>query len=140
MIGKKFGLNEKRVLKFSEFIISEDWHEVAKYVSVAFFFYKFLQGVWRSHKDKIHNNRARRIVMHVLHDLQIFKNIDNKISVTEYDDRYFIRIDEPKYKIDLRLLKKEKILYIATENVNKDDQVVIPLDDEEFLEFLKLLK
>ena len=78
--------------------------------------------------------------MHVLHDLQIFKNRDNKLSVTEYDDRYFIRIDEPKYKIDLRLLKKEKILYIATENVNKDDQVVIPLDDEEFLEFLKLLK
>lgn len=108
------------------------------WVCVAILFNLFLRKLWQNHKERIVDAKMRSMVGSILKGLKTAETI----PVVDLADRFFIRVDAKinleNKKIDFRLFKNEKILKLSIPGIPED--LVFPLLDNEYDEFLKLLK
>lgn len=95
--------------------------------AAGFMWYKFLKGFMAS-RDLSRNKKY--LLNGILKDIET----SEKIGITEYDDRFFIRMETiSKNFIDIRVFKKTKELLL--DNVPK-----IEMSDKQYLNFLEILK
>jgi hypothetical protein len=116
----------KHIKEFNSY--NENLMDTVMYFCVGLAFYNFIKGLLFSKiakRDAAYGNAVYAI-------LDTLKKL-NKIPVTEFADRFFIRLDIEGVEYDIRLLKNEKILDI-------DTKYKIPLSDEDFENFLSLIK
>lgn len=121
----------KHIKKFNSF---EEINEgIFTWVCMGFLLYKFIMAIINNHDRKldVEHEELRKLIS--LKYLDVLKSIEN-VPVVDLADRFFIRIKG----VDLRILKKEKVLYIDNKELNIENKVI--LTDEEYGDFLKLIK
>lgn len=111
---------------------NESFMETAMYFCMGWAFYKFMKGLLFSKMAKMSQLKDDSYKKSINRVLDALKNL-NKIPVIEFADRYFLKIDIEGVEYDIRILKNEKILDI-------DTKYKIPLSDEDFDNFLSLIK
>jgi hypothetical protein len=116
----------KHIKEFNSY--NESFMETAMYFCMGWAFYKFMKGLLLSKIEK-RNIAYNELILSLL---DILKDLD-KIPVTEFADRFFMRLNIGGKEFDIRLLKNEKILDI-------DTKYKIPLSDKDFENFLALIK
>ena len=116
--------------------------DAGQFLVGGFLVYKFLKYIFRAWIDKLRqkiaddqNSDDRNMVLYFISKL---KNIE-KIIVSDFSDRFFMRVNIEGENFDIRLLKHEKILSISHPKIN-NGIVEIPLADDEYNEFLKIIK
>jgi len=129
----------KHIKKFNKFEqTNESLMDYLSYFIIGDLLYRFLKGFilsrLRNKFDDFREKNAQDTISDFLSELKKM----GKIPVSEFADRFFMRIQSKNgHEYDLRLLKEEKVLIISGDN-NLDEE--IPLSDEQFDDFLKLIK
>jgi len=132
---KKQDSKMKHIKEFNSY--NESFMETAMWFMIGWSFYKFMKGLIISKLDKKLNEIDavnRDAISQLLAGLKDKKSI----SVNDFVDRYFIRVDLYGVEFDIRLLKDQKILLLDSSNLTK--QVEFDLTDNEFDDFIALIK
>jgi hypothetical protein len=94
--------------------------------------YKFLKGL---EKDLLKRKEEKKVISTFLEMI----NIKEVVAVSEFNDRYFIRLANPdnkKVSLDLRVYKETKMLEIGVPSkFNKK----FPLTSEQYSKFLSIV-
>lgn len=125
----------KHIKEFNSY--NEGFMETAMWVIIGWAFYKFMKGLIQSKfasKEELLNKASRDAIDELLIGLKDKKSI----SVSDFADRYFIRVNLYDNEYDIRLLKDQKILLLDGGILTK--QITIPLTNEEFENFISLIK
>lgn len=120
----------KHIKEFNSY--NEGIIDTVMWVCMGWAFYKFMKGLLYSKLEKNLEKRDIAYKQAIDSILETLKNL-NKVPVVEFADRFFIRLNIEGNEFDIRLLKNEKILDINT-------KYKIPLSDEDFDNFLSLIK
>ena len=94
--------------------------DIISYIIIAWSLYKFLKGILHRIGNSIVRNEVQTILDKLLKKQQL--------SVTEFNDRFFIKLDDMD---DIRLIKEKKALILG--------DIKIHLTDDEYDSFLKLI-
>lgn len=122
----------KHIKEFNSY--NEGFMETAMWFIIGWSFYKFMKGLLYSKiSDKI-DNASRSVIEGLLDGLKDKKNI----SVNDFADRYFIRIELYGNEYDIRLLKEQKILILDSSVLTR--QLKFSLTNDEFENFISLIK
>lgn len=95
--------------------------------------YKFIKGLARHRLYKKLSETDQKILNTLLSKLKTV----NKLPVVDLSDRFFVRFDTGLKEYDLRLFKGERLLTIDD---NKTSPMKIPLTQEQYDEFLRLMQ
>ena len=116
--------------------------DAGQFLVGGFLVYKFLQSIFRAWVNKLRQKLAddqnidnRNFILYFISKL---KNIE-QIPVSDFSDRFFMRVNMEGENFDIRVLKHEKILSISHPKI-KGGIVEIQLNDEEYDQFLKIIK
>ena len=124
----------KKIMKFEEF---EKVNEGAISTIIGcYFLYKFIMGILKKH---IFNKPDMKIndIMQTLKELVSKNDTDDKVLVTEINDRYFIRSDKVDSKLpDIRLYKDKNLHFKDKKGV----EITIQLSDKEYTDLLQIIK
>ncbi len=120
----------KHIKEFNSY--NESFLDTAMWFIIGWSFYKFMKGLLYSKVDKMISLRDTAYKTLITEFLKALKNLDT-IPIVEFADRYFIKMDIEGKEYDIRILKNEKIL-------DFDTKYKIPLSDEDFDNFLSLIK
>jgi hypothetical protein len=120
----------KNFEKFNESVIGT----TAFIIIGAWLLYKFIKGAIMHHMRKDMDASQSQTIANFLAGLKRM----GKIPVSDFADRFFIRMTMGGIQYDLRLMKKDKILLIDAQEIK--EQIKLELSDEEFDDFLKLIK
>lgn len=79
---------------------------------------------------------SKKMIEDLLDSLKNYPNV--KSQVTDYNDRYFIRMERTKSSFwDIRLMKKEKVLLLYVSEIK--GQFKFKLSDKEYDDFIEVL-
>lgn len=134
---------ENKIKKFNEFKDDENKNESILGTAGVIFLTFFMIGRLLKWLSKILIKRMTRKTIKNILDLvnnakkEYEKYEDKSLSVSEFNDRWYIRISDIFNNMsDLRILKDEKILLM---NVEKPNPIKIKLTDDEYNKFLDII-
>jgi hypothetical protein len=134
---KKENKNMKHIKEFNSFEeTNESFMGLAAGVIAGWAFYNFLKRLIRDKFIKKYGEEEsikKTLIMNFLSELKKLE----VIPITELNDRYFIRANIQGKEFDVRLFKDSKELKIDHNNAN---QMLAILSDDQYNEFLKLIK
>lgn len=125
----------KHIKEFNSY--NESFLDTAMWFIIGWSFYKFMKGLILSKlSNKLEEIDAanREAINQLLIGLKDKKNI----SVNDFADRYFIRVNIYGIDFDIRILKDEKILLLDSSSLSS--QAKYKLTNNEFEDFMSLIK
>lgn len=122
----------KHIKEFNSY--NEGFMETAMWFIIGWSFYKFMKGLLYSKISNKMEQADKNIIGGLLQGLKDKKNI----SVNDFADRYFIRVNIHGIDFDIRLLKDEKILLLDSSTLK--NQLKFSLTNDEFEDFISLIK
>jgi hypothetical protein len=129
---------EKKMKHIKEFkSYNESFIDAAMWFIIGWSFYKFLKGLIQSKllkRIETINKSNRDAIEQLLNGLKDKESI----SVNDFADRYFIRVNLYNNEYDIRLLKEQKVILMDGGILTK--QIVLPLTNDEYEEFISLIK
>lgn len=125
----------KHIKEFNSY--NESFMDTAMWFIIGWSFYKFMKGLILS---KLSNSIEKLDAAHrnAINELLIGLKDKKSISINDFADRYFMRVNLHGNEFDIRLLKEEKILLLDSSALPK--QLKFPLTNEEFENFISLIK
>lgn len=125
----------KHIKEFNSY--NEGFMETAMWFIIGWSFYKFMKGLLYSKiSNKIDQlDKANRAAIEGLLDGLKDKK---SISVNDFADRYFIRVELYGNEYDIRLLKEQKVLILDSSALIR--QLKFSLTNDEFETFISLIK
>lgn len=127
--------NMKHIKEFKSY--NESFIDAAMWFIIGWSFYKFMKGLILS---KISNKLEEIDTANrkAINQLLIGLKDKESISVNDFVDRYFIRVNIYGIDFDIRILKNEKILLLDSSSLSS--QAKYKLTDHEFEDFMSLIK